>query len=249
MRRRFRCVPTVGALALIACVALPRLASAQSCTPASCASEFHVVDFEAQSPGTSVEGLGAVDPLLDIASVAWPFGPTCTPGSAKVIAAGNPFPYSAYSTNASIVNGCLGGSHGFADDAECVLDYDFTFVSGISVTCFSIRMLDYGDYFPLGGATHQVTLTGYDATNAIVDQDVLSTSGGVQLGAGDACTSQAGEPGDVRLTVAGSGIVRVTLRFDAAPDPNIGFDEIAFCAVGVTGARPASWGRIKTLYR
>jgi hypothetical protein len=247
-----RRMPRVAFLAAAATlVTLPLAdASAQSCTPAACGTAFHGVDFESLAPGTSVEGPGAVDPALTITSLAWTLGPSCPAGSARVIEETNPLPYNAYDAGAAVTNGCLGGIRGFGDDAGCVLDYDFTFAPGLEASCFGLKIYDYGDYFPFGGTTHQVTLSAYDAANALVDQDVLSMLGGVDLANGDACTTQPGTFGNQLLAVSGPGIVRVELRFDAWPDPNIGFDEIRFCAYeSPTHSQTASWGAMKDMYR
>ena len=223
----------------------PRHAAAQ-CSPATCTGRSVFLGFEALTPGTSVEGLGAVDPDLKIKSVAWPFGPACTVGSAAAIEEGVVVPFAAYGTAGSYPNGCLDGIRGFGDPQGCVLDYDFTFAPGVTVSCFSIRMLDFGDLFPFGGTTHTVTVTGFDASNVQVSQDVLTMTGGVDLVAGDACTAQAGDPGNRLFTVSGSGIVRVTLRFDASPDPNCGFDDISFCEERTaTPAHRRTWGSLR----
>ncbi len=239
----------VFALMLAAPFLLARPAAAQ-CSPAACAGTHGVVTFESLAPGTPVEGLGAVHPDLRITSVAWPFGPTCAAGSAAVIEEGVAAPFAAYGTAGSYPNGCLDGIRGFGDSQGCVLDYDFTFAPGVSVSCFSLHMLDFGDLFPYGGTTHTVTMSAYNAGNTLVSQDVLTMLGGVDLVAGDACTSQGSDPGSKWFTVTGTGIVKVTLRFDAVPDPNCGFDSISFCeesAPTPTGAK--SWGRLKSRYR
>src|SRR5690349_21087787 len=141
--------PAAALTVLLSLVVLSSNAAAQLCTPAACPDVHHYVDFEALAAGASVEGLGAVDPVLDITSVPWSLGtPSCTVGSAAVIEEGNPFPFVAYGTPLAIDNGCLTGIHGFADDANCVLDYEFTFAPGHTASCFGLRILDYGDYFP-----------------------------------------------------------------------------------------------------
>ena len=227
------------------------IATAKVCTPAACGAGLHkYIDFESLAPGATVEGPGAVHPDLTITSVAWPFSPSCIPGGAEVVQSGNPFPFAGYGAGANIPNGCLNGTKGFADSAGCVLDYNFTFKPGLTVSCFSVRLLDYGDLFPYGGTTHQVLLTAYDASNTIVDQAQLLMIGGVNLVTGDACTSQAGDPGNFILGVGGTGIVKVSLTYDASPDPNVGYDDIAFCEeLGTTGAARTNWGMVRRLYR
>jgi len=205
-----------------------------------------VIDFESFVTGTSVEGLGAVHPDLAIGSAAG-ITTACPVGTAAVIEEGNNFPFVSYSTG-TFPNGCLNGIKGFGDNAGCALDYTFTFSSGTTVSCFSIRIVDFGDLLPYGGTTHVVTLQAYAGVTP-VDVATLTMVGGVDLVTGDACTSQAGDPGNTLLRVAGSGIDRVTLTFDASPDPNVGFDDIQFCKDGLpVSVAPAHWGSVKTLY-
>jgi hypothetical protein len=244
--------PRLAVLALIAATALwlPGSAFGQGCPPAgeSCAAGvLQVIDFESFPAGTPVEGLGAVHPDLAITSLP-SLATSCTTGSAMVIEELNNFPYDSYGTGSG-VNGCLDGVHGFGDDHDCVLDYEFTFSPGTTVSCFSIRMLDYGDYFPFGGQNHVVRLRAWAGTTP-VDQDQLTISGGSPVPTGDACTTGAGDPGNVVLNVAGTGITRVVLAFDAFPDPNVGFDDIQFCMSRGTvpvAARP--WSFVKGIYR
>ena len=74
--------------------------------------------------------------------------------------------------------------------------------------------------------------------------------GAVQALAGDACDAGPNGSGNHLFTVTGPGIVKVTLRFDASPDPNVGFDDISFCQrIDATPAVPNSWGMVKTIYR
>jgi hypothetical protein len=235
---------------LFAAVLLPAPQALAQCVPAACAGTPVYLDFEGLAPGTAVEGLGVLHPYLEITSVAWPFGPTCPPGSAASIEEGVAVPVS-YGTAGAFPNGCLGGIRGYGDDSGCVLDYDFTFAPGVTVSCFSFRMVDYGDLYPYGTAAHQVDVVAYDAANNVVDTDQLLAFGAVDATAGDACgAGPNGDPGNKLFTVTGAGIVRVTLRFDASPDPNVGFDDLSFCAhVEATPAAPASWGRLKTIYR
>ncbi len=229
---------------------LPTAAQAQVCGPAACGGDFHHVDFESLAPGALVLGPGTLDPDLTITSLAWALGPSCPVGSTRAIEEGNSAtPFGAYSTAAG-THGCLNGTKGMADPANCVLDYDFSFPASAGVYCFGIRMFDFGDYYPYGGATHSVTLTAFDASNLVLDTDVLTVHGGVDSTSGDACLSQAGLPGNYRLVVSGPGIVRVELRFDAFPDPNVGFDDITFCMAGApTAVLRSTWGRTKSRYR
>lgn len=237
-------------LALLTLAAFaPAPAHAAPCTPATCTGSFHGVTFESLAPGSLVEGLGTVDPLLNITSVSWAFGSGCVTGSTRVIEEGNLVPFSSYSS-AGGNNGCLDGVRGMGHPANCVLDYDFTFAPGVTVGCFAIKMFDFGDYYPYGGAVHGVTLTAFDASNAVVNVATLAGGAAVDSTSGDACLSQAGAPGNFTLSVTGAGITRVELRFNASPDPNVGFDSIAYCELTAPTAAPRrSWGRIKSIYR
>ena len=243
-----RCSALVPLSALFLAVVFTANASAQ-CLTCSTGSTLAFINFEAFPAGMSVEGLGAVHPSLNITSVPWSFAPSCTAGTAAVIEETNPVPFASYGTAAG-ANGCLTGTHGYGDDAGCVLDYDFTFATGVTVTCFSFRMLDYGDLYPFGSGAHQVDVTAYDAGNNVVDTDQLLVFGAVQALAGDACDAGPNDSGNHLFTVTGPGIVKVTLRFDASPDPNVGFDDISFCQrIDATPAAPNSWGSVKTIYR
>jgi hypothetical protein len=235
-------------LATLLVAALPTLTRAQTCAdPTRCADTPVLVTFEGLPAGTSVEGPGAVYPPLTIQTAASPLYPSCTVGSAKVIEELNPFPYGAYGTSSSGIHGCLTGIHGFADSADCVLDYQFTFAPGYTVSCFSVLMLDYADYFPYGGSTHSVVMEAFDAANVVVDTFTLTEFGGTQLGSGDACDAQPGDPGRTTMFVTAPGIVKVRIRFTEAPDPNVGFDDLAFCLQEApTPVLPSTWSGIKS---
>ena len=222
-------------------------AGGTACPPpgATCtAGTLQSIDFESLPAGTPVEGLGAVHPDLAITSLP-SLSPSCTPGTARVIEEFN----SAFASygGATGANECLDGTHGFGDATGCALDYEFTFAPGVTVACFSIRMLDFGDLLPYGGLTHAVTLSAF-AGVTLVDQDILTLTAPQAVPTGDACN--AGDPGNHLFVVSGTGITRVTLSFDASPDPNVGFDSIQFCrvreSVPVAGR---AWGRVKSLYR
>lgn len=234
-------------LALLSRLATPAVAA--PCAPASCLGTFHGITFESLAPGALVEGIGMVDPVLAITSVPWGYGSGCPTGSTRVIQEGSVVPFSSYDT-ATGPNGCLDGTHGMGHPANCVLDYDFTFTSGVTVGCFSIKLVDFGDYYPYGGTVHGATLTAYDASHAVVGVATLAGGAGVDSTSGDACLSQAGFPGNFVLAVSGAGITRVELRFGPSPDPNVGFDSIAFCELTAPTAIPQpSWGRLKGAYR
>lgn len=238
-----------GTVFAIATLSLSAAAFAEVCpAPGSACptgSSQQTVDFEAVAPGTSVEGLGAVHPDLAITSTLVVAG-SCALGSGVGIEELNPVP-PAYGT-ASGPNNCLNGIRGYGDDPLCVLNYEFTFSPGSSVSCFSIRMLDYGDFFPFGGVTHNVRIRGY-AGVTLVDQQLLTIVGNT-VANGDACVAIQGDPGNFILGVSGAGITRVTLEFDDFGDPNVGYDDIQFClSRGSVPAAAAQWSHVKRAYR
>ncbi|MFN8589354.1 MAG: hypothetical protein U0704_16300 [Candidatus Eisenbacteria bacterium] len=247
--RRFASVRPLVVVAALASLLSSRVQAAP-CTPATCTGTFRGVTFEALAPGSAVEGAGTLHPDLTVTSVPWSFGAGCPTGVTRVIEEGNPLPFGSYSTASGFDNGCLDGLRGMGHPANCVLDYDFTFAPGVTVGCFSIKLFDFGDYYPYGGAVHGATLTAYDATHAVVGVATLGGGAAVDSSSGDACLSQAGMPGNFTMAVSGTGITRLELRFGPSPDPNIGFDTIAFCELtAATPTRPRSWGRLKTHHR
>jgi len=204
------------------------------------------VDFETFGgsfpPGTSVEGLGTVHPDLNIDSAT---------ENIVLIKTGDGTAW-GYNT-ASGVNGCLDGSYGIADGDDDVDEgFEMTF-GGKTVSSFSILMLDYGDYFPHSTAssmTHTIKLVGYDSSDVMVDDDVLTftstgpnstmrisgttwTFGGTSLSvAGDACPVRAlnQSPGRWQFTVSGTGIAKVAIEFADAQsvDSGVGWDDLSF---------------------
>jgi hypothetical protein len=194
-----------------------------------------IIDFESVPHGSSVEGLGTVHDLLDIYAG----------GSGVVLGEG--IAPATYGAGGAVENGCLGNPGGYAygelseygqgfADLDRFHDYLFSFSPGTTVSQFSVAMLDFGDYNPTLSAHHEVRLTAYDANGALVDEDVLSyqstpkTNPPEYKSSGDACTAQAGQPGNYTFEVVGPGITWVVLEITAGIDPNIAFDNIAFTA-------------------
>ena len=166
---------------------------------------------------------------------------------------------SAYGANNSDVdlnsfqNGCLPKCFGIADlgDGSSAMSkthlYDFSFSAGTTVNAFSISISDWGDYLPnvkgMAGR-HEMILTAYDSANTVLDTASLvfdtdynakavnrnSPQFGAMTRAGDACQATSGQPGNFTLTVNGSGIARVELRYADAQsyDPNIGISDITY---------------------
>ena len=201
-----------------------------------CVPEKECVYFCTLELGASVEGLGSVHEDLNIQA----------PGDAVKVAEGEaPAVYGAPNGPGSIWNGgmdpdCGGFSDITTKEAKAAHDYTFTFAPGISVTEFSLRMLDFGDYNPSKSTSHVVTMTAYDASDVQVDQMTLQYTSDGQGNprspnlygdlwySGDAISASEGEPGNWMWTVSGSGIVRVELDFGVGFDPNIAFDSLCF---------------------
>jgi hypothetical protein len=196
--------------------------------------------------GASVVGLGNFPgaPELDVHTSGGNDVVQVLEGSAPV----------AYGGGASnVANSCLGSGVGFADVGSGTYayttknhEYVFTFAAGVSVTSFSLTLLDWGDLLPYGvneSHWYEVVMTGYAADDSVVASDALGfttddttsshrvTEEFGDLGvAGDACLATAGRPGRCPLAVSGTGIVRVTLNFEdpASMDPNIALAELHY---------------------
>ena len=81
------------------------------------------------------------------------------------------FGYGAPNDNGSANNGMTSGFM----DASRKHNFTFTFAPGVTVSEFSLRMLDYGDFNPHLATSHSVSLTAYDPNG-----NVLTTTGGAQ---------------------------------------------------------------------
>jgi len=173
----------------------------------------------------SVEGLGTVNPWLDIQSTATGGGD----GFAQLVRNGaSGEEYRAYSA-AQGPNSCLpSGEYGFSDVVSTILSprvahsYDFTFGPEITVSSFSISMADHGDFRQSGGTGDlAVTLTAYDAQGAVLGSDAHVVPS--VAGAYDACDSD----GKVTLAVQASGIAKLSIS-QTGFDAGVAFDDIAF---------------------
>jgi hypothetical protein len=199
-------------------------------TPPVCQPEMITADFSTVQNDQSVEGLGVVAPHLIIDAI----------GTAKRISSGvAPFVFGAPNTTFATNNG-LAANGGFSDvdtrNAVQPHSYTFSFTPDVSVSEFSLHMLDYGDYNPSGSPSSVATMTAYNVSNGVVAQQVLdftnvnlqSPEYGDLLIAGDAITATPGQPGNWTWNVSGTGIVRIVLEFGAGYDPNIAFDTLTF---------------------
>jgi len=205
--------------------------------PSICPPSVIFANFSQVQAGQSVEGLGVVAPYLNIDAKGT---------AVKVQQATDPLVYVAANDSGN-VNGGLAGGGGFSDivtkNAMQAHLYNFTFAPGVSITNFSLHMLDYGDLNPSLSTSHYVAMTAYDANGAVVSKEELNyttlAEGGPRSSSlygdlffnGDAVAAPLGQPGNWIWNVSGNGIVRVALEFGAGYDPNIGFDLLSFNAI------------------
>jgi hypothetical protein len=187
--------------------------------------------------GQSVEGLGAVAPHLNIDARGT---------AVRVSQATEPMVYLAPNGSGNI-NGGLVADGGFSDvTTKVALQphlYTFTFATSVSITNFSLHMLDYGDWNYTRAASHYASMTAYNANGNVVSKEELSyTSPALEVPrtsslygdlyfTGDAVSSPVGQPGNWIWNVSGNGIVRIVLEFGAGYDPNIAFDLLSYNVV------------------
>lgn len=200
-----------------------------------CQPTIVTADFSQIAAGQSVEGMGRVAPGLNINAK----------GTAiKILPNINPAIYIS-PNDSSIKNGGISTNGGFSDritqQAEQAHLYTFTFAPGVSVSNFSLHMLDFGDLNPTLSTNHYVSMTAYDISNAVVATQELTfttppernpTSSdlyGNLNNSGDATTA-TGNPGNWIWNVSGNGIVKVVLEFGAGYDPRIGFHLLSYTA-------------------
>ena len=212
-------------------IAFDHLSFTREC--ARCQS-FYSADFQSLPVGESVEGPGKAAPYLNIDSRGT---------AVRVVQAIEPMVYLA-SNNAGIVNGGLAADGGFSDvvlkEALQPHLYTFTFDQGVTITNFSLHMLDYGDLNPSLATSHNVSMTAYDASGQVISKKELNYTtppkrnprssdlyGDLYFN-GDAVSARAGQPGNWTGYVFGNGIVKVVLEFGAGYDPNIAFDQLYF---------------------
>jgi hypothetical protein len=223
--------PTFTATPTGSATATPTTTGTPVCSPTTVDVDFSQID-----QGESVEGMGAVAPYLDINSVS---------GTAVKIIAGDPnFQYLAGQPPTE--NGGLASGGGFGDPSGRTSNlpeyiYEFTFANGFTVTEFTVRMLDFGDFNPRSASNHSIVLTAYNAAGvAVGTQDLIYTTdperlpdnspewGNMQIH-GDALLAQDGDPGRWTWRVTGDAIAKVVLRFDGVGfDPNFGFDSLSY---------------------
>jgi hypothetical protein len=147
-----------------------------------------------------------------------------------------------------VTNGGLVADGGFSDrttnDTLGAHEYTFTFINGMTVSHFSLHMLDYGDLNEQAVANHRVVMVGYDANgneipgarqvlSYITPEDSTPYSSnkyGDLWFSGDAISAKLGQPGNWIWDISGAGIHSVVLSFPQGHDPNVAFDRLAFSA-------------------
>jgi hypothetical protein len=152
----------------------------------------------------------------------------------------------------NLTNACLPAG-GFVDIGSGTFaastrkhQYSFSFPTGTTVTQFSLRLSDWGDFLPNGAAPDgalAATLAGYDAAGDQVAASTFtfhSASSAVthrpslEFGdlfiAGDACSASDGQPGNARFEITGQGIARVEFSFANLPstDPLVALSSVGY---------------------
>ena len=211
-----------------------------SVTPPVCTPVVVTANFSQIAVGTSIEGMGVVAPNLNIDADA---SPNAT--AIRIAQGSSPILYNATGSGTLIANGGIAPSGGFSDlitqQAGQPHRYTFSFAPGVTVSNFSLHMLDFGDLNPTLSTNHSVTMTAYNASNIIITRHELSyltlahilpsssnIYGNLQM-TGDAQGAVSGQPGNWTWNLFGSGISRVVLEFGVGHDPNIGFHLLSFC--------------------
>jgi hypothetical protein len=207
--------------------------------PSVCPPAVIYANFNNVPVGESVEGLGKVAPYLDI---------TGNNTAIKVSQATPPAIYFAPRSSGNI-NGGLVADGGFSDlitrNAREPHRYVFTFAPGVTITNFSLHMLDFGDWNPTLSTSHYASMTAYNAngneipnakeelsyTTPAENLPHSSNLYGDLVVNGDAVSAPPGQPGNWIWNVSGNGITKVILEFGVGHDPNIAFDLLYYSIV------------------
>lgn len=109
----------------------------------------------------------------------------------------------------------------------------FDFINGVTVSDFSIYMLDYGDMCHNQGGlttykTYIVTLNAYDKDGNVVDTYAFKILNDPNAGQGKTKYDASQIDGQQTLSVAHAGISKVEIVFTEGIDLGIGFDDICF---------------------
>jgi hypothetical protein len=200
------------------------------------------VDFGELEEGDPVEGWDRFFSYFNIG--------TSTGGAVKIVERGKS-EFNAYGSpnedcnGDSVNNAGIADGGGFSDmkavKADAPHSYTFSF-EGVTISRFTLRMLDFGDWNPSVAKHHKVEMIAYDSESSQVSRQILeydtladntpneSSSpdyGNLQCNTGDA-SAESDYPGNWTWNVLGEGITQVTLTFPDGYDPYIGFDSLCF---------------------
>src|SRR5215211_3906428 len=205
-------------------------------TPPVCPPARISADFNKVAVGESVEGMGKVAPYLDIQATS-PGNPDAQ--AVRVAQRQGDLVYVSPNTGGSR-NGGLVADGGFTDLSTRNLslphEYTFVFDQGVTISNFTLHMLDYGDLNWLATRDHLVTLTGRDASGNPIPgayQELRFTTEEVTNPvamnlSGDAVGAILGEPGSWTWNISGTGIHEVVIAFPQGYDPNIAFNRLYY---------------------
>lgn len=202
------------------------------------------IHFEDMEAGATVEGTGAVTPLLTIVS---------TTQKSKIVTTGklNPAPPDVPvadfwkplfqapnpASGAAYYNNCLEDANlnrvdlrasdvgtatatGFGDTDGT---HNYTITLNVAISSFKIRMFDFGDFNINNAANHKVVATAYNVSGEVIDEDILEFSSDTVQNpepfyseSGDACTATFGQPGYYEFALSSSTepIAKVTIVMD-----------------------------------
>jgi hypothetical protein len=214
------------------------------CVCQSAATADFFADFSRVPVNQPVEGMGVVAPYLNIQATS-PDNPDAQ--AIRVVQANPPISYFAPNDD-GIRDGGLVADGGFSDVSTKNLgqahEYTFTFDTGVTVSSFSLHMLDFGDLNEALATSHLATMKAYDVngneiTTPNASQELSFTSppdraprSSDQYGdlwfSGDAVSARVGQPGNWTWNISGTGIHQVVLRFEQGHDPNIAFNRVYY---------------------
>jgi len=200
-----------------------------------CVPKTETADYSKIAVGATVEGLGAAAPDLNINALNT---------AVKVMEGVDPLAYEGSGPSGNVKNGGVGPGGAFTDYQahlnKQAHHYTFTFTPGVSVSDFSLHMLDAGDWNYTLATQHSVLFRAYNASNVVIatesidyttppdERPTTSSKYGDMNISGDAMKASPGEPGNWTWHVTGTGIVKLTLDFGVGYDPNLALNAITF---------------------
>lgn len=218
-------------------------------------------DFSSFEPGESVEGMGTVLPGLEIKAGYDEAVAVFEGTDPRIYQAPNPNidpdqePVKNWGLGLAKSDGTSNG--GFADAKaskdDTAQSFTFTFAEGVTVSEFSLRMMDFGDFNPTNSTSHYAEMRAYDENDDEVDAQVLDYSSngervspvteeyGDLITNGDAYSTvddgMTPDLGRYTWTMEGQRITRIELSFGEGYDPDVAFDDLCF----TTDAEETAW--------